>query len=450
VVNDLREIVAKQGAEIERLKARKPKTSRTSSKPPSSDAPWAKVRSPKKRSGKKRGGQPGHAPHQRPEVPPEDVDEVHCVKPESCSSCSAPLEGDDPSAVRHQIIDIPEVVPQVLEYELHRLTCSACGASTRAGLPDGVHPSSFGPNLTALVIQLTGQYRMSRRNAQRFVADAYGIDLSLGAISSMERRVAEGLAPAHAEAMESVAQSATKHLDETTWRSAVGALSWCWAAVGEHATAFLIRGSRKGEVAKELIGDEPSGVVISDRFSGYAFVDVARRQVCLAHIGRDFRGMAEGEKEHRWIGERLVGLMEALFHIWHRRKDGTIGEPELRRWARPIRARMIRLLDEGARSRGYETPSKCRGILQLEPAMWTFLHEPGVEPTNNAAERALRPLVIHRKTSLGTESDRGERFLERMHTVVETLRRKGESTHEFLRGVAQAVLSGGPLPRLLP
>ncbi len=446
----IEEVVAKQGAEIERLKARKPKTSRTSSKPPSSDAPWSKAAGSKRASsGKKRGGQPGHQGKTREPAPPEDVDELKMVRPEQCRSCKAPLAGDDPSPWIHQIIDIPPVDPWIVEYRLHELECLKCGAFTRAVLPQGVHQSTFGPNLSALIVLLSGEYRVSRRNIQRFIADSYGIEVSLGAISNIEGRMAKGLAGSHAEALASVAASATKHLDETTWRES-SELAWMWVAVGEEATVFVIRDSRESAVARELIGDEPSGIVISDRYSDYAYIDLDQRQVCLAHLIRDFRRMAEGEKKLRWIGERLLGLTSAVFRLWHLHLSKEIDRAILKRWSRHLRVRMIRLLDEGARSVGYETPSMCRGILRTEPAMWTFVEQEGVEPTNNAAERAIRPAVILRKTSLGTQSERGSRYVERMQTVSVTLRQASRILRDFIVEVMRTILQGEPSPKLLP
>ena len=441
-------VIVKQGEEIERLKTRKPKTSRTSSKPPSSDGPWASRGASKEPSGRGRGGQPGHKGAKRKQAPPDDVDETKMVKPEQCGSCGASLSGDDPDPWRHQVIDIPPIKPHLTQYEVHRLTCLECGETTSACLPGDVHQSSFGPNLSALVVLLSGEYRMSRRNIQRLVADSHGIDLSLGAISNIERRMTAGLQNAHAEAMASVAASATKHLDETTWRQS-GILAWVWAAVGEAATVFLIRNSRKSAVARELIGDEPTGVVISDRYSGYLFIDPGQRQVCFAHLIRDFRRMAEGEKELRWIGERLLGLTRAVFRLWHLYQGGELERAVLKRWSRQLRVRMIWLLDQGALSRGYETPGMCRGILRTEPAMWTFVEREGVEPTNNVAERAVRPAVIHRKTSLGSQSERGSRFVERMQTASATLRQRGRSLNDFIVDVAHAVLADGPSPKLL-
>ena len=441
-------VIERQAAEIERLKGRKPKTSRTSSKPPSSDNPWKRDRPSRKKSGKKRGGQRGHKGARREPAPPEDVDETKSIRPTECRSCSGALSGDDPNPLRHQIVDIPPIEPHIVEYILHRLTCATCGESTRASLPDDTHASNFGPNLSTLIVLLTGHHGMSRAGAQAFIAEHYGIDISIGAISNIERRMTEGLAGAHEEAIASIAESSVKHLDETTWRES-GDLAWVWAAVGDRATAFVIRDSRASVVAKELIGEEPSGILVSDRFSGYSFVDVEQRQVCLAHLIRDFRAMAEGETELRWIGERLLELMNALFRIWHLHKGDEIDRQTLKRWSRPIRERTIRLLDEGARSRGYETPGRCRGILRTEAAMWTFVHQEGIEPTNNVAERAIRPIVIQRKTSLGSQSSRGSDFIARMQTVVATAKRQGRNLLGFIGGITRSILSDETAPKLL-
>ena len=447
-IAELRKVIEKQGAEIERLKARKPKTSRTSSKPPSTDAPWAKPKSKRKPTGRKRGAQPGHKGRGRDLAEPEDVDETRMVKPSQCKCCSARLTGADPNPLRHQIIDIPPVKPSILEVQLHALTCDECGESTRAELPADVHPSNFGPNIATQVALMTGEYRISRRNVQRWFADTCGVDISLGAISNIERRVTDGLSGAHAEALASVKESATKHLDETTWRES-GSPAWLWAAVGEDATAFLIRDSRRAEVAKELIGEDPSGITIVDRYGGYSFIDLDKRQVCLAHLIRDFRFMAEGEEDLRWIGQKLLAVIDDVFRLWHLHKSDDIDRAELKRWTRPLRARMLELLDAGALSCGYETPGKCRGIMKTEPAMWTFVAVEGVEPTNNAAERAVRPVVIHRKTSLGSQSKRGNDFVARMQTVAATLRQRGESLFQFIGDVTSAVLVAGPEPKLL-
>jgi transposase len=215
------------------------------------------------------------------------------------------------------------------------------------------------------------------------------------------------------------------------------------------ATVFVIRDSRKREVAIEILGAEPSGVVVTDRYTVYLFVAMDRHQVCLAHLMRDFLSMAEGEAEHQWLGERLHGLLGAVFRVWHRFKDGDIDRATLQRWCPSIRTRMLELLDQGALSSGYRTPGMCRGILKTEPAMWTFVHHEGVEPTNNTGERAVRPGVLLRKSSLGTQSERGNRYVERMRTVATTLKRAGRSVSEYVIEVSHSVLRGTSAPALL-
>lgn len=350
--------------------------------------------------------------------------------------------------VIHQVTDIPPVNPRVDECLLHKGLCSGRGAMERAALPAGDHQSSFGPNLSALVVLLSGEYRVSRRNVQRYIEDAHGIKIPTGAISNIEDRMTKGLGGAHAEALAAVQESPAKHLDETTWRQE-GELAWLWAAVCEIAVVLLIRDSRRTEVAKELIGEEPTSIVISDRYSGYSFVSGDQPQVCLAHLLRDFQRMAEGEKELRWIGDGLLMLMDDIFRLWHQHKDGKIDRASLKRWSRPLRSRMLGLLDAGALSRGHETPSMCRGILRTESSMWTFIEKKGIEPTNNVAERAVRPAVIHRKMSLGSQSDRGSRLVERMQTVSATLQLTSRSLRDFVVDVAHSVLGGAAPPMLL-
>ncbi|QDV05314.1 Transposase IS66 family protein [Planctomycetes bacterium Poly30] len=447
-VNDLLGVVERQGAEIKRLKARKPTTSRNSSKPPSSDNPFVSRPSKKRPSGKKRGGQPGHLGRGRDQAAPEDVDEVKVVKPDQCGSCSALLTGEDPSPRRHQIIDIPPVDPTILEVQLHTLLCDSCGAETKADLPDDLHASNFGPHLSALVVTLTGDKRMSRRNVQEFTRDWYSIEISLGAITNIEQRMSSGFERGHSQAMSAVAESAVKHADETPWKQS-GALGWMWVAASALATVFLIRSSRATEVARELLGDEPTGITISDRYSGYLFINLDQRQVCLAHLSRDFVRMAEGEPDFRWIGARLSNALEEVFRLWHLFKGGDIKRPLLQRWTSQLRARMFALLDEGARSSGYETPGMCRGILKTEPAMWTYLYHAGVEPTNNVGEQKARIGVMYRKVSQGTRSDRGSRFVERVLTTSATLRQQGRSVAQHIVDVAHTVLTGAPEPDLI-
>ena len=442
LVKELQRTTEKQARENARLRSRVNPTSRNSSTPPSQD-PF-RLRKSKSPSGRKQGGQPGHEGKGRELSPP---DEVHSVKPCTCGKCGAPLSGDDPAPHRHQVWEIPPPKVIVTEHQLHALTCEGCGHTTRAELPDGVSRSQFGPNVHATIATSTGRYNVSRRDTQQMLADSYGLDISLGSISNIEHRVSQELAPAHAEALEEVQAAGVKHADETTWRQK-GQAGYMWAAATLTAAAFLIRPSRGSEVAKELLTEAPTGVTVTDRYSGYSFIPMEQRQVCWSHLDRDFEKMAEGEKELHQIGMSLLALTDEMFERWHTFREGKIERGELARNCTGIRLKMFALLDRGAKSRGHRTPSLCRGILKTEPCMWVFVDVPGVEPTNNYGERSIRRAVKLRKSCFGSQSERGSRFVERMQTVSATLALRKQNLFEFLRRAADSSLGSGDAPSL--
>lgn len=437
-------------AQVERLTARLKQNSSSSNRPPSTDPPGTKRRRKGRREKKKRGpgGQPGHVRAVRGLLEIEEVDRVEACRPSECGFCGEPLQGDDPHPHRHQVTEIPPIQPEVVEYQLHKLNCQACGETNRGKLPDGVPTGAFGPQLQATVALLTGTYRLSRRNVQQLMSDCFGVTMSLGAISNLERLASDALQAAHQEALDYIHRQAAVHADETSWRES-NRKSWLWTGVGPDATVFLIRESRGGAVAKELLGEDLQGTLISDRWSGYNWVDTGQRQVCWAHLIRDFQKIAESGKGAEVIGDCLVDAAGELFGHWHRVQDGALARSTFRRKASELRRRIRRLLELGTESGAWRAPGICRGILELEPAMWTFVHDERVPPTNNAAEQAVRPAVIWRKTSLGSQSRRGCDFVERMLTCTATLRRSGRNVLDFIRGACTARLHGTPPPALL-
>ena len=272
--------------------------------------------------------------------------------------------------------------------------------------------------------------------------------MSLGAVSNLEGQTSAALKEPHEEALEHVKSQAAVHADETSWRE-LNEKSWLWVGLDGEATVFLIRPSRSGSIAKELLGEEFNGTLISDRWSGYNWVDVEQRQLCWAHLIRDFRKIAESGKETEIIGECLEEAAAELFGHWHRVRDGTQARSTFRRHASKLRKQVRRLLELGAARDAWRGPGICRGILKLEPAMWRFALEDEVEPTNNAAERAIRPAVIWRKTSLGSQSRRGSEFVERMLTCTMTLRRKGRNVLDYVHDACVARVQGRPAPALI-
>src|SRR3989454_1251619 len=276
-------------------------TSRHSSRPPASDPPHSE-RPRRPRSTRRRGGQPGHPGHTRTLVPVDEVDEVVVIKPAQCTHCQAPLSGDDPTPWRHQVIEIPPIKPVVTEYQWHQLVCATCGEVTRASWPESVPSGTYGPRVQATVALCTGSYRLSKRTTQQMMDDVFGVPLSVGTISQLEQATtAAGVAPGE-EARTSVHAQAVAHLDETSWREG-GKRAWLWVAVTRVVTGFVVRLSRGAHVARELLGEEFTGILVTDRYSAYNGYPVRWRQVCWAHLLRDFEAMRGRGGRSEEIGE---------------------------------------------------------------------------------------------------------------------------------------------------
>jgi transposase len=445
----LRARVCELEARIRELEARLGKSSGNSSRPPSSDPPGAPPPALPKRTGRKRGGQPGHQKHSRPLVPPERVTRTIVVKPQECRRCGGALEGDDPDPYRHQVAEVPKVVASVEEYQLHTLDCPTCGISTRATLPPGVPSGQFGTRLQAMVAVCSGAYRMSKRGIEEMVEDFFDVPIALGSIANLERATSEAVAVPVEEVARAIREQPVVHADETGWFEG-SKRAWLWAAVSTHMALFLVRLSRGAKVAKELLGAAFTGILISDRWSAYGWVDTARRQVCWAHLLRQFRGFQDHGSEGRAIGQALELLTETMFHEWHRVRDGTATRAAFQEFLENLRKHVVARLREGAACGIQAVAGRCREILELEPALWTFAYAEGVEPTNNAGERRIRHGVMWRKTSFGTDSPSGSRFVERILTVVTTLRMQRRNVLDYVAAACEAALHDQVPPSLLP
>ena len=382
-------------------------------------------------------------------VPLEDVATVLPIKPTHCSRCHLPLQGEDPQPSRHQVIELPPVQPMVTEYQVHRLACPACGILTRADLPVGVPAGGFGPRVQAIVALYTGAYHLSKRTTQDVMADLCGLPLSLGTIANLEHATVQALAAPVAEAQTYVREQARAYLDETGWRAG-HARAWLWVAVTAWVTVFVVRLSRGAKVAQELLGDRFCGILVTDRWSAYTWYPTRWRQVCWAHLLRDFAAMIERGGHSQEIGTALRAQAHQMFHQWHRIRDGTLPHAEFRGLMRPIRRHVARLLKAGQTCGVAKTEGVCREVLKVYEALWTFVRVAGVEPTNNAAERAIRPGVLWRQGSFETQSANGSRFVEAMMTVVATLKQPHRNVLTYMMEVCQAAYTGAPAPSLLP
>jgi transposase len=430
------------------LQERLNQTSRNSSRPPSSD-PSQSRRPRRPRSGRRRGGQPGHAGHARTLVPVEEVDEVVILKPERCSSCHTPLWGDDASPFRHQVIEIPPIQPVVTEYQWHQLICPTCGETTRAPWPKGVPSGTYGPRVHAMVALYSGSYRLSKRTTAQVMADVFRVPMSVGTISQSEKATTGVLAEPVEEARAYVPAQPVAHLDETSWRQG-DKRAWLWVAVTSLVMVFVVRLSRGGQVARELLGKGFSGILVTDRYSAYNGYPVRWRQLCWSHLLRDFEAIRGRGDTSEVIGEALLEQAHQMFTWWHRVCAGTLVRSTFRSYMTPLRREVVRLLEAGSQCGVAKTEGTCREILKRREALWTFVQVEGVEPTNNTAERAIRPGVQWRKGSFGTQSEDGSRFVERMMTVVATLKQQKRNVLDYLIAAHEAALRGEAAPSLLP
>jgi transposase len=423
-------------------------TSRNSSRPPSSDPP-SSPRPKRPRSQRRRGGQPGHPGQTRTLIPVEEVDQIVPLKPERCQDCQAPLWGEDPSPFRHQVIEIPPIQPVVTEYQWHQLVCPSCGETTRAPWPKGVPSGTYGPRVHATVALCTGPYRLSKRSAQQVMEEVFRVPMSIGTISQSEKATTAVIAEPVQEARDYVEAQRVAHLDETSWCEG-GKRAWLWVAVTRLVSVFLIRMSRGGQVARELLGESFSGILVTDRYSAYNWYPVRWRQLCWSHLLRDFEAIRGRGGVSEAIGDALLEQAHPMFSWWHRVRDGTLKRSTFRSYMTPLRREVERLLEAGSQCGVAKTEGTCREILKRREALWTFVQLEGVEPTNNTAERAIRPGVQRRKGSFGTQSKDGSRFVESIMTVVATLKQQKRNVLDYLTAAHEAALRGEPAPSLLP
>src|SRR5262249_53257816 len=409
---ELEERLTEAEQQIQELRARLDQNSTNSSKPPSTDPIGVKRKPPSPLSRKRRGGQKGHPRRMRALVPPERVASVTDCKPAECRRCGHPLSGEDAEPRRHQVAELPPIEPEVHEYRLHRLCCPHCRTGSCRALPDRVARTAFGPRVHAALSVLTGAYRLSKRQVARLCSDLLGLTISLGMSAKLERITADMLERPVAELAEQVKTAEAANIDETGWREG-GRKAWLWVVVTAVGVVFRVARSRGGAVAQDLLGEQPRPIVVSDRFPGYEWIELKSRQICWAHLRRDMQAMVDRDGDGAEVGRRLLWQSNKLFESWHKARDGTVLRSTFLQtvaWLRP----MVRsTLESGAGCACPKTATTCADLLRLWDCLWTFTRVEGVEPTNNAAERALRHAVIWRRISGGTDSEAGSRVVER-------------------------------------
>jgi transposase len=432
------------------LQARLDQTSSNSHKPPSSDPPWAKKPTPKKPSGKPRGVQKGHPGHCRKRLPPERVHKFVHYLPRHCQA-KLPKQASptDPPPSWHQVAELPPTTALITEFQAHSRTCSCCGKRTRASVPTEIRSHVIGPHLAAVMSYLAGRCHDGRRTVLELVEDCFGVPLSLGSVAQYETHTTAALAEAHAQALAAVRDSSAKYVDETGWKQAAKH-HWLWTAATPSVACFAVQEGRGWDAAQMLLGERGGkGVICSDRHQAYASLGVDRRQVCWAHLDRDFVKWSEKSQKTRLLGDDGQAICRSVFGLWRDFRERKIDREQLQCALEPIQKRLRQILEWGQGCGDAGAGRFCRKLLKLGPALWTFARVEGVEPTNNLAERMLRSAVLWRKNSFGSFSEMGSRFVERMLTVVQTLRLQRRRVIAFLSDTIKAHRAKQPLPSLV-
>jgi transposase len=409
---------------IEQLEQRLNQNSQNSSKPPSSDPPYQRPERERRKSKRRRGGQKGHKGHRQQMLKPTAV---VTIEPSFCAcGCTRRRVGSLRSFYTHQWIELPEIQMLVKHVVLQKSQCSACGRWVKAQLPKE-YQTGYGPRFSALMAELSGIQGISRKSVEEFILNVFGVPISTGAIQKVIDRVSAALLPVHAAIGASVRRAAVNHVDETSWQQA-GAIKWLWTMTNCLASFFIVHSNRSRKAFEALI-ENWRGILVSDNYGLYRNW-VNQRQVCLAHLIRKASGLAERTDDScRRFGEQLKEALQQLCSFAH-------APPGKKKWTDFYTRLMLLLwLFEGADD---DAGRLTREILREIDTLWVFLDEVGVEPTNNRAERALRFAVLWRKRANGTQSEKGNRWVERLLSFRQTCRLRNQATFPLLVDTVQA------------
>jgi transposase len=408
-----------------------------------------------RREGAKRqaGGQPGHRGAGRGLKPEDQVNEIVDHYPDACGGCGREFTDRQRRPKRrfgrHQVCELPPISVITVEHRTHQLRCRGCLARTSARLPEEIDGSPFGVRLQAAIVTLTARHRISRRGIVELARDLFGVTLSTGSVDAVCQRASDALAGPYLQLHDWVLDQSAVHVDETGWRTS-GEGRALWTASTPEATFLQIAEHCNREQFDALIGTTYPGIVISDRWNGFSHLDPTRRQVCWSHLQRDFRRHADGLAEQKTFGEHGSELTGRVFHAWRAYQNEHHDRDQLKTEIAPIQTELRQLL-ENASPKSQRTRWHRRfanNLLKIWPALWTFTIIDGVQPTNNPAERALRGPVIHRKLSLGTQSEDGERFAQRALSAAATCRQQHRSLFTYLSELLAAHTRDDPFPAL--
>jgi transposase len=356
---------------------------------------------------------------------------------------------NDPPPTFRQVVELPPVLAWIIEHQAHARTCPNCRHVTWGKMPPEVLAHGFGPKLTAAVAFLSGRCRLSKRTLREIFQAIFGLPMSVGSISNAEREATAALEQPYVQAQEEVRQAQSKNADETGW-ALRGKLCWMWMAVAQRAALFTISMSRGREGLQQLLGGQIHGTIGSDRWGPYNSIDLKNRQVCWAHLKRDFQKWVDWGRQTRKLGQEGLEAVKRVFEAWGHFREKALDRPGLQAALEPVKRDLQAALEAGISCPNHKAAQFCRNVLALYPALWTFARVEGVEPTNNLAERTLRPAVIWRKISFGNWSASGCRFVERILTTVQTLQLQHRPVLDYLLEAVAAHRTARPPQALIP
>ena len=439
-------------AQVKELLIQIQRNSSNSSTPPSAnplDAPKPMGKPP---TGRKPGGQTGHRGHHRARLPANRVNAIVTYVPSICTGCHSPLPvepgADDPEPTWHQVAELPRLAAVVTEHRAHARTCPGCGTVNHATIPAEVRSHVIGPRLAATMSYFSGRFHLSKRSVRELVEAVFEVPISLGTVATLEQQTSIALIGSHEQARDAVREAPVKNADETGWKQA-GVRRWLWTAATTTVAYFVIHVQRGVRGLEALLGEAIIGVVISDRWWGYNRLPLEQRQVCWAHLKRDFQKCLERGGTAKAVGDVGLMVVEDVFTLWWEYREGRIDRPVLKTKLEPLVEELREALERGSGCADHKVMAFCDNLLTLYPALWLFAGIEGVEPTNNHAERILRMGVLWRKNAFGCHSESGCRFVERILTVVQTLRLQERSVLNFLEESVIAYRSGAPAPALV-
>lgn len=443
-VSKLTEQVNKLTEQVARLST----NSSNSSKPPSSDI--VKPPKPDNPNGPRRqGGQPGHRGVNRPPFRPDQISRVEELHPPACPhGHDGTLEPmGDPKI--QQVAELRENPLEITEYRLHGYRCSVCGRIVWPELPSGVVEGYlFGPRLQALIAYMKGSLHASYTGLEEFCREVLDIQVARSHLCNTIARVNEALAGPYEELARHIPTEPVLNVDESGWKDKA-VRYWIWVFCTSMVSCFCIATSRSSKVLEEVLGKTYGGTLVSDFFSAYVKYGTRLQQFCLAHLIRDIKFLTTlpGEADQRF-GERLLIDFRRLFHFWHLREK--IPKERFDRIMLRIKDRVLRLAERGAAGECSKARTLARRLVKHGDAIFRFLFDPAVPPTNNAAERGIRTSVIDRRITQGSRSLMGRQWNARIWTVLGTCRKQGRSAWQFLQNALSAHHFQTPAPSLLP